>query len=112
MKIAISSSGKNLEDEVSDVFARCPYFVIAEIENGKIRETKVMENKVAGQPGQAGILVAQSMAEKNIGAVITGNVGPRAMDVLRQFKIEVWCGNGTVRDVLQKFTEGKLEKIS
>lgn len=55
MKIAISSTGKNLTDNVSEVFARCPYFIVAEVENGKIQETEVIENKIANQLSQAGM---------------------------------------------------------
>jgi len=87
MKIAVSSTGKNLTDSVSDVFGRSPYFIIAEIENGEIKKTEIMENKNADQAGGAGISAAQLMAEKNVNAVITGNVGPRALDVLRQIRL-------------------------
>jgi predicted Fe-Mo cluster-binding NifX family protein len=112
MKIAISSTGENLTDNVSEVFARCPYFIIAEVENGKIQKTEVMENKIANQLGQAGILAAQQMAEKDIKAVITKNVGPRALDVLNQFNIGIYAGNGTIEKVFQEFIKGKLEKIN
>ena len=112
MKIAISSTGKNLTDNVSEIFARCPYFVIAEIENGKIQTTEVIENKIANQLGQAGISAAQLMAEKNVKAVITKNVGPRALDVLNQFQISIYVGEGTVEKVLQEFIDGKLEKTN
>ena len=37
MKVAISSTDKNIESNVSEVFGRCPYFIIAEInKEGKI----------------------------------------------------------------------------
>jgi len=111
MKIAISSTGKNLTDNVSEVFARCPYFIIAEIEKGKIQKTEVIENKIANQLGQAGISAAQLMAEKDIKAVVTKNVGPRALDVLKQFKIDIYAGDGTIEKVLQEFIDGKLRKI-
>ena len=112
MKIAISSTGKELTDNISEVFARCPYFVIADIENGKIKETKIIENKIANQLGQAGISAAQSMADKNVEAVITGNVGPRALDVLKQFNIGIYAGDGTVEKVLQEFIDGTLKKMN
>jgi len=35
MKIAISSAGKNLESKVTEVFGRCPYFLVVEIDNKK-----------------------------------------------------------------------------
>ena len=41
MKIVISSTGKKLTDNVSEVFARCPYFIIAEIENKKVQKVEI-----------------------------------------------------------------------
>jgi len=112
MKIAVSVKEKNLSGEVSDVFGRSPYFVIAEIENGEIKKTEIIENKNADQMGGAGISTAQLMAEKNVNAVITGNVGPRALDVLKQFNIAIYYGDGKVEEILQKFIDGKLEKMN
>jgi len=112
MKIAISSTGKKLTDNVSEVFARCPYFVIVEIENEKVQRVETIENKSANQLGQAGISVAQLMAEKNVNAVITKNIGPRALEVLNQFNIAIYYGGGTIKDVLQQFIDGKLEKMN
>lgn len=108
MKIAVSSTGKNLTDNVSDVFGRSPYFIVAEIENGEIKKTEIIENKSADQMGGAGIFAAQLMAEKNVNVVITGNVGPRALDVLKQFNIAIYYGGGIVKDALHQFVEGKL----
>ena len=112
MKIAISSTDKNIESNVSDIFGRCPYFIIAEIENQKIEKTEVIKNKSIEQVSGAGFLTANLMAENNINAIITGNVGPRALDVLKQFNIEIYFGAGTVKEVLQKFIDKKLEKIN
>ena len=110
MKTAISSTGKKLTDNVSEVFARCPYFVIAEIENQKIKKFEVMKNENENQLGQAGISAAQLMVEKNINAVIAKNVGPRALDVLKQFNIGIYYGDGAIKKVLQEFIDGKLGK--
>src|SRR3989338_1821156 len=113
MKVAISSTDKNIESNVSEVFGRCPYFIIAEInKEGKIEKTEVIKNESADQAGGVGLAAAQLMAEKDIEAVITGNAGPRALDVLRQFNISVYSGKGTVKDVLQEFVDGKLKKAN
>ncbi len=111
MKIAISSMDKTIAGSVSNVFGRCPYFIIAEIKNQKIERTEVVENTSTDQTSGAGISTAQLMAEKNVNAVITGNVGPRASDVLRQFNIEIYYGDGVIKKVLQEFIDGKLKKI-
>ena len=112
MKIAVSSTGENLTDRVSEVFARCPYFIIAEVENGKIKKVEAIKNESENQMGGAGISAAQLMAEKNVNAVITKNVGPRASDVLKQFNIGVYFGDGAIKKVLQEFIDGKLEKMN
>ncbi|MBL7142470.1 MAG: NifB/NifX family molybdenum-iron cluster-binding protein [Candidatus Pacebacteria bacterium] len=112
MKTAVSSTGKKLTDNVSEVFARCPYFVIAEIENQEIKKFEAMKNESENQMGGAGISAAQLMAEKNIKAVITKNVGPRALDVLKQFNIGIYYGDGAIEKVLQEFIDGKLEKMN
>jgi len=112
MKIAVSSIGKNLTDNVSEVFARCPYFIIAEIENQEIKKIEAIKNESENQMGGAGISAAQLMAEKNIKAVVTKNVGPRALDVLNQFNIGIYYGDGTIEKVLQEFIDGKLKKMN
>lgn len=112
MKVAISSTGQDLAGNVSEVFARCPYFIVAEIEDHKIKKTEVVKNEGEHQIGMAGVSTAQLMAEKNIEAVITGNVGPRALDVLNQFNIAIYLSKGSVQDALQSFIDGKLEKTN
>ncbi|MEA2003454.1 MAG: NifB/NifX family molybdenum-iron cluster-binding protein [archaeon] len=111
MKIAISSTGKDLDSDVSSTFGRCPYFIIAEIEEEKIKKSEAIENTSADQTGGAGISAAQIVAEKDVSAVISGNVGPRARDVFRQFNIETYSGSGSVNEAIQKFVDGKLQKI-
>ena len=113
MKVAVSSTGKDLDSNVSNIFGRCQYFIIAEIENKRITKTEAIENTSAKQIGGAGISAAQTVAEKDVKSVITGNIGPRAFSVLGQFNIEVYNGSGckSVKEALQKFIDGKLEKI-
>ncbi len=111
MKIAISSTGEKLTDNVSEVFARCPYFIIAEVENQEIKKVEVIKNESENQMGGAGISASQLMAEKNVNAVITKNVGPRALDVLKQFNIEIYDGGGSIKEVLQEFIDGNLKKL-
>jgi predicted Fe-Mo cluster-binding NifX family protein len=111
MRIGISANGKNLEDTISEVFARCPFFIIAEIENGKIKSFKAVKNEAGGRAGGAGIFAAQLMAEKDVKAVITKNIGLRAFEVLKQFNIEVYQGEGEIKKAIEEFIQGKLKKF-
>ena len=112
MKIAISSMDKNIESNIAEVFGRCSYFIIVEIENQKIEKTEVIENKGIDQTSGAGISAAKLMAEKDVNTVITKNIGPRATDVLKQFNITVYSGDGIIKEVLQEFIDGKLKKMN
>ena len=111
MKVAVSSEGKNLTDSVAEVFGRCPFFLIAEVQNNKATVVEVLENTGRDQSGGVGISVAQVIVGKGVEAVIAGNVGPRALEVFRQFEIGVFSGRGSVGENLQKFIDGKLKKL-
>ncbi|NCO88303.1 hypothetical protein AUK04_04150 [Candidatus Roizmanbacteria bacterium CG2_30_33_16] len=110
MKIAISSAGKNLESKVTEVFGRCPYFLVVEIDNKKIKGIEVVENTSIDQSVGAGISAAKIIAEKGADVVITGEVGPKALDVLKQFNIQVYNGFGSIKEVIQKFIDGGLKQ--
>ncbi len=103
MKIAISSNGKSIDDNIAEVFGRCSYFIIIKIENGRIGETEVIKNESASQMSGAGMGAAKLIAEKGVKTVITKNVGPRAVDVLRQFDIKIFKANGKISKALQDF---------
>ena len=111
MKIAISSTGENLDGNISDTFARCPYFIFAEIENAQIVKFEAIENTSANQVGGAGISAAQLVAEKKVEAVITSNLGPRAADVLSQLNIKAYKVSGSIKEAVRQFIDGKLEEI-
>jgi predicted Fe-Mo cluster-binding NifX family protein len=110
MKIAITSTGKEMSCDVAELFGRCPYFIVGEIEDGKIIRTEILKNESENQSSGAGISAAKLLAENNIDAVIAQTIGPRAMDVLKQFNIEVYNGEGKISEVIQKFIDKKFKK--
>lgn len=103
---------ENIEGNVFNIFGRCPYFIVAEIKNGKINKTDAIKNESVDQNSGAGVSTAQLIAENNIDVIITGNIGPRALDVLKQFNIEIYFGEGIIKNILQDFIEKKLKKIN
>ena len=111
MKIAISSTGKTVNDKIAEVFGRCAYFIIAEIKDKQIEKTEVIANDNTEQMSGAGIATAQLMAKKNINVVITQNMGPRALDVLKQFNIAIYQGSGIIKEAIQDYIDGKLKEI-
>lgn len=110
MKIAITSTGNEIFSDVSELFGRCPYFIVAEIEDGKIIGTEILKNESDEQSSGAGISAAKFLVENNVNIVIGKTIGPRAIDVLRQFKVEVYNGEGKINEVIQEFIDKKLKK--
>lgn len=106
MKVAISAHGNNLDTRVDPRFGRCRYFIIAETDDLSFQ---AFENANAELPTGAGIQSASFVASTDVGAVLTGNCGPKARDVLEAGGILVYTGQtGTIRDVIETFQQGRL----
>jgi len=70
---------------------------------------EAIPNSSAGASSGAGIQAAQTIANKGVKVVITGNVGPNAYQVLSSASIEILTGaSGTVREAVESFKNGKL----
>lgn len=107
MKIAVSSTGKDLDSNIDPRFGRCKYFVIVDTEDMSF---EVFENQNMALGGGAGIQAAQFVCSKGVKAVITGNCGPNAEKVLNAAKIEVIVGeSGTIREAIERFKKRELE---
>ncbi len=110
MKVCISSKGNSLESVMDPRFGRAAYFIIVDTET---MESEVIENSAAASGGGAGVTSGQLMADKEIEAVITGNVGPNAMNVLKASKVDIYRGtNSSVKENIDEFKKGLLEQIS
>ncbi len=79
MKVAVSSTGTDLDATVSPRFGRCPYFVIVETTT---MGYEAIPNNNANSASGAGIAAAQEVARRGIDAVLTGRFGPNASQAL------------------------------
>jgi predicted Fe-Mo cluster-binding NifX family protein len=111
MKIAVSASGKDLKDNVDEKFGRCPYFIVAEIEDKEIKGFEAVANTSIEQKTGAGTTAAQLVADMKTDVIITGNMGPRAFEVFSQLDIEVYGAIGPIEDAIKDFIEGRLKKF-
>jgi predicted Fe-Mo cluster-binding NifX family protein len=110
MKIAITAIAASLDADIDPRFGRCQYFVIADPDT---MEFEALENSGAMAGGGAGIATAQTIAGKGIGAVLTGNCGPNAYEVLEAAGITVVTGvSGKVRQAIEDYKLGKLKASS
>lgn len=110
MKIAISAVAPGLDAEVDPRFGRCQYFIIADPETMQFED---VENSSAVASGGAGVSAAQEIAGKGVEAILTGNCGPNAYQVLSAAGIKIITGvSGKIQDVIQGYKSGKYEASS
>lgn len=109
MKVAVSSSGKSLDSMLDPRMGRCQYFMLV---NSETMDFEVIENGAANASGGAGIQAAQTLLNTKVDAVVTGNVGPNAWEILEAAGIKVYrSGTTTIEDVLKDFQAGRLQTI-
>ena len=110
MKICITSTGNSLDAQMDPRFGRCSYFVIVDPET---MQFEAVPNIAADASGGAGIQSAQTVANKGVKLLITGNVGPKAFQALAAAGIEVTTGVfGAVREAVEKYKRGELSNTS
>ena len=108
MKVAITSSGKTLEDPIDMHFGRAKFFILADTETGRAAAHDNAQNLHAAQG--AGIQAAETVARLGAETVVTGSVGPKAYKALQAAGIkialvEVVCP-GT--EALRRFKDNEL----
>ena len=110
MKIAVTSTGPTLDDQIDPRFGRCAYFVIVET---KDMSFEAFDNESIASGGGAGIQSAQFVASKGIDAVITGNCGPKALQTLSAAKVQIFLGqSGIVREVVERYKKEDIKSTN
>jgi predicted Fe-Mo cluster-binding NifX family protein len=111
MKIAITSSGKDLDSQMDLRFGRAKGFIIYETNNNSFEFIDNVQNLEAAQG--AGIQAAQNVVNKDVNAVITGHCGPKAFKVLSTSGVKIYTAEeGKISEVLEKFKNGELQEAS
>ena len=110
MHVMISSSEPSLDAAVSPVFGRCPYYILIDTDTMAVQ---MFANPAQNASGGAGIQAAQFIVEKGAQALITGNVGPNAMEVLSAAGVFVYqIASGSVAAALDALIQGQLQPIN
>jgi predicted Fe-Mo cluster-binding NifX family protein len=110
MKVCVTAGAEGLDAPVDPRFGRCPFFVCVDLESMAVES---VPNTSANASGGAGIQVAQMVANLGAGALITGNIGPNAMQTLSAAKIMVYQHrDGRVRDAVEQFKRGELVAVT
>ncbi len=109
MKAAVTTDNASLEARVHPVFGRCPTYVLVDTESMAF---EALANPAVHAPGGAGIRAAQFVVQAGAQAVITGNVGSNAFEVLESASVPVFLTeDGTVRQAVEALQAGSLQRL-
>lgn len=108
MKIAITSTGTDLDAQVDPRFGRAAYIIVADTESLEFEVIDNAENKNAFKG--AGIQAASAIADKGAKVLLTGFCGPNAFKTLDAAGVKVANdAKGIVREAIDTFKAGKFE---
>ena len=108
-RIAVTSEGPSLDDQVDPRFGRAAGFVVVDLET---METQYIDNGQSQVMAQgAGIQAAELVARAGVSCLLTGSVGPKAFQALAAAGIKVGQNleGLTVREAVARFTSGQVE---
>ena len=110
MRIAVSANSLDLDADIDPRFGRCQYLILVDPDTMNF---EAINNSGGMGSGGAGISTAQLIAGKGVEAVLTGNCGPNAYQVLSAAGIKVITGvSGKVKDAIESYKSGKLQASS
>jgi len=111
LKICISTSEETLNSEIDPRFGRCKYFILIEIKEGEQLDIKSIKNIGATQGSGAGISAAEQISKLGVNVLITGDVGPKASNILNQLGIKVVKASGIAREAVSEYMENNEIKV-
>lgn len=107
MKIIFTTSGNDLGAPLDGRFGRAPKFLVYDLEAETFEVVDNRQNLNAAQG--AGIQSAETVARLGAKAVVTGNCGPKAFQVLRTAGIGIFNTDApTVALALEQYRSGAL----
>ncbi len=109
MKVCVPTMGRGgMNDTVSPHFGRAPTFTIVDIET---KEVEVLPNTSEHMGGVK--LAPEIVAEADAQIMLCSGLGSRAVQMFRQFGIEVFVGaGGIVKDMISNWESGMLQEAT
>ena len=104
MKIAIPTDNNS----VSPHFGRCPVFTIVEIEEGKLKNRRVINS-----PGHSPGMLPEYFSRIGIDTVLAAGMGMRARELFAEKNIKVLLGiEGSIDNIIEDIENDRLKEGS
>ncbi|MFO7736122.1 MAG: NifB/NifX family molybdenum-iron cluster-binding protein [bacterium] len=110
MKVAVTTTGKNLDAPFEYRFGRAPGFIIYDTDE---KSFEIIDNSMNLKAAQgAGIQAAKDIVKSGATALITGHCGPKAFQILSQKGVQIYNAKvENVAEAVEFFVEGKLTPL-
>jgi predicted Fe-Mo cluster-binding NifX family protein len=111
MKLAVTSTGPDLDSPVDPRFGRAAYILIVDADTLAVEVIDNAENVNAFKG--AGIQAASAISDKQADVLLTGFCGPNAFKALEAARVKV-AGDvsGTVREAVAAFVNGEVKIVT
>jgi len=109
-KIAIATSGTNLDAQLAPFFSKAPFYIIVDLNTNTFYS--IQNDSLIGSRG-FGIAAVQLVASHGVKASIAANYGPQVFDALVSSNIAVYqAGPAKISDILYQYRSYMLKQIT
>jgi len=110
MRIAVTSTGKDLSSDMDPRFGRAAYFIIVDPDTMSFEVVENFQN--LNLPRGAGIQAGKTIVDNHVDVLITGNCGPKAFMVLNHAGVKIMTGaKGKVSDAILQYKNSELKAL-
>ncbi len=89
LRLAVSTkTHEGLEDVVSEVFGKAKTFTLVEVEDGEVKDVRVIDNPAASYEYGSGPVAVKTLADLKVDLVMAVEFGPGASSLLAQHNIK------------------------
>ncbi|HRZ87411.1 MAG TPA: NifB/NifX family molybdenum-iron cluster-binding protein [bacterium] len=97
---------KGLNTDVSAHFGQCRNFLLVDVADNKIKETRIVPNGAAH--GGGGCLAVDELLKHDITDVVAGGMGMNAQHKFGRAGVRIFAYQGKVQDAINELLKGSL----
>ncbi|MFA5500824.1 MAG: NifB/NifX family molybdenum-iron cluster-binding protein, partial [Candidatus Omnitrophota bacterium] len=95
-----------LQANVAGHFGQCKYFFLLDIENSKVKNSRIVENTTVH--GGGGCVAVDELLKHKVTHVIAGGMGGGAQQKFAQAGVKVFGYSGKAKDAIDDFLRNKI----
>jgi len=107
MRLGITLEDQSgLQGKVAEHFGQCKYLFLLDIEKGKVKNTRIVENTAVH--GGEGCVAVDELLRHKVTHVIVGGMGDGTQAKFTQAGVKVFGYSGRVKDARDNFLANKI----